>query len=332
MTSDKSRTTWSPWSETAPVSSSPCSRRTRACWALVLTLTQRSAKASDATNSRTSRSISPLTAPASGPTSFCRRGRSVMTPAKTSFRTASMSTCCSMALVTVVAMASCTSGECTRGPTVSRYRWVSLSVRWPQYATRAGVVSSTANTTQTTTPTERPVLRRSVVGGSMVWVDPASAIPGLLGPTRWAHTVPTCGSAMCRPRNRRMIILLVPGPRAVGPGSSSTRPSRPPAQPPRSSHTVAALRRSLGREFGQPRVSGNHPQGMNCHLQPSSQAAQADTPSHQLINHDLACPRMPTAGRPTLTVLTRPAGHRRRVRNPTRQPPRTGGPLPTRQP
>src|SRR5215218_5103505 len=182
MTSDTSRTTWSPWSEAAPVSS-PFSRRTRACWALVLTLTQMSAKASDATNARTSRSISPLTAPDSGPTSFCRRGRSVMTPANTSSRTASMSTCCSMALVTVVAMASWTSGECTRGPTVSRYRWVSFSVRWPQYATTAGVVSRTATTTQTTTAIDRPALRRSVVGGWMVWVDPASDIPGLLGPT-----------------------------------------------------------------------------------------------------------------------------------------------------
>src|SRR4029453_5779316 len=71
------------------------------------------------------------------------------------------------------------------GPTVSRYRCASLSVRWPQNATTAGVVSSTANTTQTTTPADRPVLRRSAVGGSMVWVDPASDIPGLLGPTSW---------------------------------------------------------------------------------------------------------------------------------------------------
>jgi len=31
---------------------------------------------------------------------------------------------------------------------------------------------------------------------------------------------------------------------------------------------------------------------MNCHLQPSSQAAQADTPRQQLINHDLTCPRI----------------------------------------
>src|SRR4029453_18506306 len=184
MTSDTSRTTWSPWSVTAPVSS-PFSRRTRACWALVLTLTQMSAKASDATNSRTSRSISPLIAPESGPTSFCRRGRSVMTPANTSLRTASTSTCCSMALGTVVAMASCPCGEFTRGPTVSRYRCASFSVRCPQNATRAGVVSSTANTTQTTTAIDRPVARRSAVDGSMVWVDPASDIPGLLGPTSW---------------------------------------------------------------------------------------------------------------------------------------------------
>ena len=110
-----------------------------------------------------------------------------------------MSTCCSMALVTVVAMASWTSGESTRGPTVSRYRWVSLSVRWPQYATRAGVVSSTATTTQTTTPTERPVLGRSVVGGWLVWVDPASAILASSAQHARAHTMPTCGFATGRP-------------------------------------------------------------------------------------------------------------------------------------
>jgi hypothetical protein len=122
-----------------------------------------------------------------------------------------------------------------------------------------------------------------------------------------AHTAPTCGSATCRPRNRPMeIILVVLGPREVGPGPSSTRPSRPPAEPPRSRHTVAALRRSLGGDSGLPRVSGNHPQGMNCRVQPSSQAAQADTPRQQLINLDLACPPDPTAGQRTLTVLTRP--------------------------
>src|SRR5512132_3880941 len=30
---------------------------------------------------------------------------------------------------------------------------------------------------------------------------------------------------------------------------------------------------------------------MNCRVQPSTQAAQADTPRQQLINLDLACPR-----------------------------------------
>ena len=110
-----------------------------------------------------------------------------------------MSTCCSMALVTVVAMASCTSGEFTRGPTVSRYRCASFSVRWPQNATRAGVVSSTANTTQTTAPIDRPVLRRCAVGGSMVWVDPASDIPGLLGPTSWDSHRADLRFRNCRP-------------------------------------------------------------------------------------------------------------------------------------
>ena len=119
MTSDTSRTTWSPCNETAPVSS-PSRTRTRACCALVLTLTQMSANASEATNARTSRSISPLIAPASGPTSRCSRGRSVMTPANTSLRIASTSTCSSIASMTFVAIASCTSGESTSGPTVSR--------------------------------------------------------------------------------------------------------------------------------------------------------------------------------------------------------------------
>ena len=93
MTSHTSRTTWSPCNDTAPVSS-PFRTRTRACCALVLTLTQMSANASEATNARTSRSISPLIAPASGPTSCCSRGRSVITPANTSLRIASTSTCC----------------------------------------------------------------------------------------------------------------------------------------------------------------------------------------------------------------------------------------------
>ena len=51
-------------------------------------------------------------------------------------------------------------------------------------------------------------------------------------------------------------------------GRVETQPA--PAEPPRSSHSVAALRRSLGGDFGQPRVSGDHPQGMNCRVQPSS--------------------------------------------------------------
>ena len=125
--------------------------------------------------------------------------------------------------------------------------------------------------------------------GSMVWVDPESDIPGLLGPTSWGSHRADLRFRNMSALNRRMIILLVPGPREVGPGSSSTRPSRPPAEPPRSSHPVAALRRSLGGDFGQPRVRGNHPQGMNYRVQPSSQAAQADPPRHQLINLDLAC-------------------------------------------
>ena len=76
----------------APVSS-PCNRLTSAACARVLAVTQKSAKASEATNSCTCDSISPLTAPAIGPTSACRRGRSVMTPENTWFRSASTSTC-----------------------------------------------------------------------------------------------------------------------------------------------------------------------------------------------------------------------------------------------
>ena len=78
-----------------------------------------SAKASEATNAWTSRSISPLIAPANGPISCCNRGRSVITPANTLLRMASTSTCFSIASETVVAIASCTSGESTSGPTVS---------------------------------------------------------------------------------------------------------------------------------------------------------------------------------------------------------------------
>ena len=43
-----------------------------------------------------------------------------------------MSTCFSIASVTLVAMTSWTSGELTSGSTVSTYLWVSLSVRCPQ--------------------------------------------------------------------------------------------------------------------------------------------------------------------------------------------------------
>ena len=113
MTSDTSRTTWSPCSEMAP-DSSPSRRRTSAACALVFAVTQKSAKASEATNSFTCVSISPLTAPEIGPTRACRRGRSVMTPANTSLRIASTSTCCWIASVTLVAIAACTSGESTK--------------------------------------------------------------------------------------------------------------------------------------------------------------------------------------------------------------------------
>ena len=39
---------------------------------------------------------------------------------------------------------------------MSTYRSLSFSVRWPQYATAAGVVSSAANTTQITAAIVRP--------------------------------------------------------------------------------------------------------------------------------------------------------------------------------
>ena len=160
MTSERSSTTCSPCTETAP-ESSPSRTRTRVCCALVLTRTQMSAKRSEATNARTSRSINPLIAPDNGPTSCCNRGRSVITPANTSFRIASTSTCDWIASVAVVAIASCTSGESTSGPTVSTYRCASFSVRCPQYAIAAGVVNNAANTTQTTAAIDRPRPGRS---------------------------------------------------------------------------------------------------------------------------------------------------------------------------
>ena len=98
--------------------SSPSRRRTNAACALVLAVTQKSAKVSEATNSFTCDSIRPLTAPEIGPTSDFRRGRSVITPAKASLSSASTSTCCWIAAVTLVAMAACTCGEFTSGPTV----------------------------------------------------------------------------------------------------------------------------------------------------------------------------------------------------------------------
>jgi hypothetical protein len=71
----------------------------------VFAVTQNSAKVSEAMNCRTCVSISPLTAPAIGPTRACRRGLSVMTPANTWLRMASTSTCCWIAAVTFVAIA-----------------------------------------------------------------------------------------------------------------------------------------------------------------------------------------------------------------------------------
>ena len=98
-----------------------------------------------------------------------------------------MSTCCWMASVTFVAMASCTSGECTSGPTVSTYRWVSFSVRWPQYATAAGVVSSAASTTQTTTAIERPL--DGLSGAGTVSIGVVGVFGGescdMASPSRW---------------------------------------------------------------------------------------------------------------------------------------------------
>ena len=71
----------------------------------VTAATQKSAKASEAMKARTCESISPLIAPASGPTKASSLGLSVMTSAKTSLRIASTSTCCWMASVTLVATA-----------------------------------------------------------------------------------------------------------------------------------------------------------------------------------------------------------------------------------
>src|SRR5436190_19904672 len=62
-------------------------------------------------------------------------------------------------------MTSWTSGDSTRGPTVSTYRSASFSVRCPQYATAAGVVSSAASTRQVTAAIERP--REGRCGGAV---------------------------------------------------------------------------------------------------------------------------------------------------------------------
>jgi hypothetical protein len=126
------------------------------------------------------------------------------------------------------------------------------------------------------------------------------------------------------------MILLVPGPREVGPGSSSTRRSRPlpsllaqvtPSQ--RCTDPLAAILGSRG-------VRGNHPQGMNCRVPPSSPGGPS---RHAEASADQPRPGLrpdPTAGRRTLTVLTRPAGHRRRVQIPP-TPAAGRRPLPTRQ-
>ena len=95
----------------------------------MLTCSHSSANSSEAMKARTSRSTRLLIAADRGPTSCSSRGLSVITPSKTLLRTASMSTCFSMAAVTLVAMASCTSGESINGSTVATYRSVSFRVR-----------------------------------------------------------------------------------------------------------------------------------------------------------------------------------------------------------
>ncbi len=155
ITSETSSTTPSSCTETAPVSS-PFNSFTSSCWVRVLAVIHRSLKASEAMNSLTCDSIRPFTAPASGPTRSCRRGRSVMTPANAWLSRDSTSTFFWIVAVTWVAIAAWTSGESTSGPTVSTYRWVSLRVRCPQKAMPAGVVSRMASVRQTTAAMPRP--------------------------------------------------------------------------------------------------------------------------------------------------------------------------------
>ena len=130
--------------------------------------------------------------------------------------------------------------------------------------------------------------------------------------------MPTCGFAICRPLNRRMIYPSRPRP-TCGRAWFIDHPTQPaPAEPPRSAHTVAALRRSLGCHFGQPRSERESParDELPCPtIEPGGPSRHAEPSADQ------PRPGMPpdsTAGRRTLTVLTRPPGHRRRrVRNPT---------------
>ena len=109
------------------------------------------------------------------------------------------------------------------------------------------------------------------------------------------------------------IILLVSGLREVGSGSSSTRPSRPCRASSLKSHRRSAtpiprLRFwAAGSERGSPAKDELpcptiEPGGPSRHAE-----ASADQPRPGM-------PPDPTADRRTLTVLTRPAGHRRRVR------------------
>lgn len=111
----------------------------------------------------TVRAMRPSIAPASGPISSSSLGRSAMSPEKASCRVASTSTCFSIALVTVVAIACCTAGSSMSGPTVATYRLVSLRSAAPSRPPPRAPVSTAARTKQIHATIDIPRPRPAVV-------------------------------------------------------------------------------------------------------------------------------------------------------------------------
>jgi hypothetical protein len=102
--------------------------------------------------------------------------------------------------------------------------------------------------------------------------------------------VPTCGFAICRPLHRRLeIILVVPANVRSGLVHRAPDPAGPCPASSLTSHRRRAAPIPWLRSWAA-KGERNHPQRMNWRGQPSSQAAQTDTPRQQLTNLDLACP------------------------------------------